>query len=38
MLPREGGQSSITPVRSVYYMLKVTLAILINLLRAKVTV
>jgi hypothetical protein len=38
MLPREGGQSSITPVRSVYYMLKVTLAILINLLRARVTV
>jgi hypothetical protein len=33
MRPREGGQSSITPARSVYYMLKVTLAILINLLR-----
>ncbi len=33
MQAREHGQSSITPVRSVYYMIKVTLAILINLLR-----
>lgn len=30
---REHGQSSITPVRSVYYMLKVTLAILITVIR-----
>lgn len=37
MLPRAGGQSSITPLRSVYYMLKVTLAILINLLRRRET-
>jgi glycosyltransferase involved in cell wall biosynthesis len=35
MLPRAGGQSSITPVRSVYYMFKVVLAILINLLRKR---
>lgn len=35
MLPRAGGQSSITPLRSVYYMFKVTLAILINLLRKR---
>lgn len=33
MRPREHGHSSITPVRSLYYMIKVTLAILINLLR-----
>jgi len=33
MIPRQHGNSSITPVRSVYYMMKVTLAILINLLR-----
>ena len=33
MIPRQHGNSSITPVRSVYYMIKVTLAILINLLR-----
>lgn len=37
MLPRTGGQSSITPLRSVYYMFKVTLAILINLLRKRET-
>ncbi len=33
MRPRTEGVSSITPVRSAYYMLKVILAILINLLR-----
>ena len=35
MTPRRHGQSSITPTRSVYYMFKVVLAILINLLRRK---
>ena len=35
MIPRRHGQSSITPIRSVYYMIKVILAILINLLRRK---
>ncbi len=33
MLPRQGGVSSITPVRSFYYMVKVILAILVGLLR-----
>lgn len=33
MTPRRHGSSSITPLRSVYYMIKVTLAILIHLLR-----
>ncbi len=33
MIPRRHGNSSITPVRSVYYMVKVLLAILINLFR-----
>ena len=33
MQPRQYGRSSITPVRSAYYMIKVILAILINLLR-----
>lgn len=33
MSPRLGGRSSITPVHSFYYMAKVTLAILIGLLR-----
>jgi hypothetical protein len=33
MRPRTGGQSSITPIRSAYYMLKVILAILVGLLR-----
>lgn len=33
MTPRQHGNSSITPLRSVYYMIKVTLAILIHLLR-----
>ena len=33
MMPRQHGDSSITPLRSIYYMLKVILAILINLLR-----
>ena len=33
MTPRQHGRSSITPLRSVYYMVKVTLAILISLLR-----
>ena len=32
-IPRQHGDSSITPLRSIYYMLKVILAILINLLR-----
>lgn len=38
MNPRYGGQSSITPVRSGYYMFKVILAILIGLLRQRPTV
>lgn len=33
MRPREYGTSSITPLRSVYYMIKVILAILIQMLR-----
>ncbi|HLV37446.1 MAG TPA: glycosyltransferase family 2 protein [Spirillospora sp.] len=33
MKPRYGGRSSITSLRSIYYMIKVTLAILIGLLR-----
>ena len=33
MIPRQHGRSSITAGRSVYYMIKVVLAILINLLR-----
>ncbi len=33
MRARTGGRSSLTPVRSAYYMVKVILAILINLLR-----
>ena len=33
MIARRHGDSSITPLRSVYYMIKVILAILINLLR-----
>jgi len=33
MIPRQHGDSSITPLRSIYYMIKVILAILINLLR-----
>ena len=33
MMPRQHGRSSITAGRSVYYMIKVILAILINLLR-----
>ncbi len=33
MMPRQHGDSSITPLRSVYYMIKVILAILISLLR-----
>lgn len=33
MNPRYGGTSSITPLRSLYYMIKVVLAILIGLLR-----
>jgi glycosyltransferase involved in cell wall biosynthesis len=36
MHPRQGGQSSITAFRSAYYMLKVTLAIFITLLRPAV--
>lgn len=38
MIPRQHGDSSITPLRSVYYMIKVILAILINLLRRRETV
>lgn len=37
MKARQGGQSSITSLRSVYYMLKVTLAIIISLLRKPIT-
>jgi len=33
MIPRQHGDSSITPLRSVYYMIKVILAILINAMR-----
>ena len=33
MQPRMGGQSSITPIHSAYYMVKVILAILVGLLR-----
>jgi len=36
MNPRYGGQSSITPLRSAYYMVKVILAILVSLLRAQI--
>ena len=35
MNPRYGGQSSITPLRSIYYMVKVVMAILIGLLRQR---
>jgi hypothetical protein len=35
MNPRYGGQSSITPVRSGYYMIKVIMAIMIGLLRGR---
>lgn len=35
MNPRYGGQSSITPVRSFYYMVKVILAIIVGLLRQR---
>lgn len=35
MNPRYGGQSSITPFRSLYYMIKVILAIIITLLRER---
>lgn len=35
MTPRRHGHSSITPLRSVYYMVKVVLAILISLLRRR---
>lgn len=34
MQHRTGGQSSITPLRSVYYMVKVSLAVLIDLIKA----
>lgn len=33
MSEREGGRSSITPIRSVYYMIKVLLAIFVDLLK-----
>lgn len=35
MNPRYGGQSSITPVRSAYYMVKVIMAIIVGLLRRR---
>ncbi len=35
MIPRQHGRSSITAGRSVYYMIKVILAILVNLLRRR---
>ncbi len=35
MRSRQGGRSSITPLRSVYYMVKVLLAILMELLRRR---
>ena len=35
MRNRTGGRSSITPVRSVYYMVKVLLAVFIDLLKRK---
>jgi glycosyltransferase involved in cell wall biosynthesis len=35
MNPRYGGQSSITPLRSAYYMVKVVMAILLGLLRQR---
>lgn len=35
MNPRYGGKSSITPFRSIYYMIKVILAMLIALLRKR---
>ena len=35
MRERKGGESSISPLRSVYYMIKVTLAILVERLRRK---
>ena len=35
MIPRQHGRSSITPLGSVYYMIKVILAIWINLLRRR---
>lgn len=35
MNPRYGGQSSITPLRSAYYMIKVIMAIMIGLLRQR---
>lgn len=38
MNPRYGGQSSITPLRSGYYMVKVILSILLNLLRQRPSV
>ena len=33
MCPRTGGKSSITPVHSVYYMVKVLLALMVDLVR-----
>ncbi|MFQ5354058.1 MAG: glycosyltransferase family 2 protein [Thermodesulfobacteriota bacterium] len=33
MSPRQGGSSSITPVRSIYYMVKVLLAIFVDLVK-----
>lgn len=35
MMSRQSGQSSITAIRSVYYMIKVTLAILVTLIRER---
>jgi len=33
MAPRQGGRSSITPIRSIYYMVKVLLAIFVDLVK-----
>jgi len=33
MAPRQGGRSSITPLRSIYYMVKVLLAIFVDLIK-----
>lgn len=35
MMERQGGKSSITPLKSIYYMVKVSLALLINSLRSE---
>ncbi|MCR4436501.1 MAG: glycosyltransferase family 2 protein [Clostridiales bacterium] len=35
MKERQGGKSSITPLKSIYYLIKVSLALLINILRSR---